>query len=144
MGGGHHITRKDYNVELLIELINKIEDKYDVAVILEPGEAVGWQTGYLVSTVQDIIDSKGVQVAMLDISVAAHMPDCLEMPYKPKVLCATEPEKGVPTYRFGGMTCLAGDYIGDYSFDQPLKAGDKVIFDDMIHYTMVKTTTFNG
>ncbi len=144
MGGGHHITRKDYNIELLIELIKNISDKYDLNVILEPGEAVGWQTGYLVSSVQDIFENDGVQIAMLDVSVAAHMPDCLEMPYKPKVLCASDPVKGKPTYRFGGMTCLSGDFIGDYSFDQPLSIGDKIIFDDMIHYTMVKTTTFNG
>lgn len=145
MGGGHHITRKDYNVDLLIKLINNIQDKYNIEVILEPGEAIGWQTGYLVSSVQDILDSKGVQVAILDVSFSAHMPDCLEMPYKPKILCASsEPEDGKPTYRMGGMTCLAGDFMSDYSFDAELKIGDKIIFDDMIHYTMVKTTTFNG
>lgn len=144
MGGGHHITRKDYDTDHLVGLIGRMAEKYDVSVILEPGEAVGWQTGYLVSSVLDIIDSQGINVAILDVSVAAHMPDCLEMPYKPRILEATDPIEGQPTYRMGGLTCLAGDYIGDYSFDAPLKIGDRVVFDDMIHYTMVKTTTFNG
>ena len=143
-GGGHHITREDYNVELLVDTIKKFKAKYDLEIILEPGEAVGWQTGYLVSTVQDIIPANGFQTAMLDVSFAAHMPDCLEMPYKPKIWGALEPQKNKPTYRMGGMTCLAGDFMGDYSFEYPLKPGDKIVFDDMIHYTMVKTTTFNG
>ncbi len=144
MGGGHHITRKDYDTDHLINLICRIAEKYNVSVILEPGEAVGWQTGYLVSSILDIIDSQGITVAILDVSVAAHMPDCLEMPYKPRILGATDVIEGQPTYRMGGLTCLAGDYVGDYSFDAPLKIGDRIVFDDMIHYTMVKTTTFNG
>lgn len=144
MGGGHHITRADYNVDHLIGLLIDFQEKYDVDVILEPGEAFGWKTGVLSSTVLDIMDSQGINVAVLDVSIAAHMPDCLEMPYKPRVLGATDPKSGKPTYRLGGTTCLAGDYIGDYSFDEPLQIGDTIVFDDMIHYTMVKTLTFNG
>ncbi len=148
MGGGHHITRKDYDVKHLVELLKDFRRRNPnlEKVILEPGEAVGWQTGYLVSTVQDIIDNQGIKVAMLDVSFSAHMPDCLEMPYKPKILGATDFVEGKTRYRMGGLTCLAGDYMGmgDYSFEKDLKVGDKVIFDDMIHYTMVKTTYFNG
>jgi carboxynorspermidine decarboxylase len=148
MGGGHHITRKDYDVKHLVQLLKEFKNRYPnlEKVILEPGEAVGWQTGYLVSTVQDIIDSKGIKVAMLDVSFSAHMPDCLEMPYKPRILGATDAQPRKTVYRMGGLTCLAGDYMGmgDYSFDEELKIGDLVIFDDMIHYTMVKTTYFNG
>lgn len=148
MGGGHHITRKDYDVSHLVNLLRDFRKRYSnlQTVILEPGEAVGWQTGFLVSTVQDIVVNKGIHVAMLDVSFAAHMPDCLEMPYKPAVLGATDAQPGKPVYRLGGGTCLAGDYMGmgDYSFDKELAVGDKVIFDDMIHYTMVKTTFFNG
>ncbi len=148
MGGGHHITRKDYDVQHLVQLLKDFKERYPnlERVILEPGEAVGWQTGYLVSTVQDIIESKGIKVAMLDVSFSAHMPDCLEMPYKPGILGATDAQPGKPVYRMGGLTCLAGDYMGmgDYAFEKELKVGDKVVFDDMIHYTMVKTTYFNG
>ncbi|MFN2396453.1 MAG: carboxynorspermidine decarboxylase [Bacteroidales bacterium] len=148
MGGGHHITRKDYDVKHLVELLKDFRKRFPnlEKVILEPGEAVGWQTGYLVSTVQDIIDNQGIKVAMLDVSFSAHMPDCLEMPYKPKILGATDAQDGKTVYRMGGLTCLAGDYMGmgDYSFEKELNVGDKVIFDDMIHYTMVKTTYFNG
>jgi len=148
MGGGHHITREDYNVEHLIQLLKDFKSRYPnlEEVILEPGEAVGWQTGFLVSTVQDIINAKGLMVAMLDVSFACHMPDCLEMPYKPKILNTTDAIEGKPTYRMGGNSCLAGDYMGmgDYSFEEPLEPGDQIIFDDMIHYTMVKTTFFNG
>lgn len=148
MGGGHHITRKDYDVEHLVELLKAFRLRYPnlETVILEPGEAIGWQTGYLVSTVQDIMVSKGIRVAMLDVSFAAHMPDCLEMPYKPRILGASDALPGKPIYRMGGGTCLAGDYMGmgDYSFENDLEVGDQVIFDDMIHYTMVKTTFFNG
>lgn len=148
MGGGHHITRKDYDVKHLVELLKDFRKRYPnlETVILEPGEAIGWQTGYLVSTVQDIVENQGIKVAMLDVSFSAHMPDCLEMPYKPRILGATDAQPGKPVYRMGGMTCLAGDYMGmgDYSFEKELKVGDKVIFDDMIHYTMVKTTFFNG
>lgn len=148
MGGGHHITRKDYNVKHLVELLIAFKKRYPnlEKVILEPGEAIGWQTGYLVSTVQDIIEQRDMRIAMLDVSFAAHMPDCLEMPYKPTILNATDAAPGKTVYRMGGGTCLAGDFMGmgDYSFDRELKVGDKVIFDDMIHYTMVKTTFFNG
>ncbi len=144
MGGGHLMTRKGYDHQHLIGLIKNLRNKYNIEVILEPGSAIAWQTGYLRSTVLDIIDSQGILVALLDVSFAAHMPDTLEMPYKPRILSATDAEEGKPTYRMGGMTCLAGDFMGDYSFEQPLKIGDTIVFDDMIHYTMVKTTTFNG
>jgi len=148
MGGGHHITRKDYDVKHLVQLLRDFKTRYPnlEKVILEPGEAVGWQTGYLVSTVQDIVENKGIKIAMLDVSFSAHMPDCLEMPYKPRILNATDAMPGKPVYRMGGGTCLAGDYMGmgDYSFDKELQPGDRIIFDDMIHYTMVKTTFFNG
>ncbi|OFX80188.1 MAG: carboxynorspermidine decarboxylase [Bacteroidetes bacterium GWE2_29_8] len=144
MGGGHHITRKDYDVEHLISLIRKIKEKYDVEVILEPGEAVGWQTGYLVTTIIDIVENNGIKVALIDSSFANHMPDCLEMPYKPSVIGSVEKTKGKHMYSIGGITCLAGDYIEKYYFEKELNIGDKIIFDDMIHYTMVKTTTFNG
>ena len=148
MGGGHHITREDYDIEHLINLLIDFKKRYPnlEEVILEPGEAIGWQTGYLKSTIQDIVDSKGIKVAMLDVSFSCHMPDCLEMPYKPKIWGAKDAENGKTIYRMGGSSCLAGDFIGmgDYSFDQELKVGDSIIFDDMIHYTMVKTTFFNG
>jgi carboxynorspermidine decarboxylase len=145
MGGGHLMTREGYDIDKLISLVKNIQTKYNIDVILEPGSAIAWRTGYLTSTVLDIMDSQGIEVAVLDMSFAAHLPDTLEMPYKPKILGAHhEPVAGKPTYRLGGMTCLAGDFMGDYSFDEPLKVGDSLVFDDMIHYTMVKTTTFNG
>jgi len=144
-GGGHHITRADYEIKLLISTIKTFKNKYDLEIFLEPGEAVGWQTGYLVATVEDIIDANGIMTAILDTSFSAHMPDCLEMPYQPLIWGAeSEAVKGKHVYRMGGGTCLAGDFVGYYSFDHPLKPGDKLIFDDMIHYTMVKTTHFNG
>ena len=146
MGGGHLITQADYDVAHLVSVLKTFKAKFPhLHVILEPGSAVGWQTGVLVSTVLDVLDAQGIQVAMLDTSFSNHLPDTLEMPYKPRILGAhSEPVDGKPTYRLGGMTCLAGDFMGDYSFDQPLNVGDKVVFDDMMHYTMVKTTTFNG
>jgi carboxynorspermidine decarboxylase len=146
LGGGHLITRADYQVDHLIQVLKTFKAKFPhLNIILEPGSAVGWQTGFLKSTVLDIVHSAGIDVAILDVSFAAHMPDTLEMPYKPRIrFASSEPESGKPTYRFGGMTCLAGDYYGDYSFDKPLEIGDSIIFEDMIHYTMVKTTTFNG
>lgn len=145
MGGGHLITREGYNIDLLVQLVRRIKEKYNLKVILEPGSAIAWRTGVLLSTVLDVVTSQGIEVAILDTSFAAHMPDTLEMPYKPRIVGAYhEPVEGKPTYRLGGMTCLAGDFIGDYSFDQPLQIGDQVVFEDMIHYTMVKTTTFNG
>lgn len=148
-GGGHHITRADYNIPHLIQLLKDFRSRYPnlKEVILEPGEAVGWQTGVLTSTVEDIVVNKGIKIAMLNVSFACHMPDCLEMPYKPTVLGAHEPtEKDKYVYRLGGCSCLAGDYIGmgDFAFDEPLEVGDRIVFDDMIHYTMVKTTFFNG
>lgn len=144
MGGGHHITREDYDLDLLISSIRDFKKKYPLEVILEPGEAIGWQTGCLVSTVQDIITANGIHTAMLDVSFSAHMPDCLEMPYKPVIRGSRDPGSGRFVYRMGGTTCLAGDFMGDYAFDRPLNPGDRLIFEDMIHYTMVKTTTFNG
>jgi carboxynorspermidine decarboxylase len=149
MGGGHHITRADYNIPHLIGLLKQFKARYPNLedVILEPGEAVGWQTGVLTSTVEDIVENKGIKIAMLNISFSCHLPDCLEMPYKPAVLGAKEPDKNSKfVYRLGGCSCLAGDYMGmgDFAFDEPLEIGDRIIFDDMIHYTMVKTTFFNG
>ncbi len=145
LGGGHLITRKGYNVDHLIQLLRNFSERYpDAEIIMEPGEAIGWETGYLVSTVLDVINKGRIKIAMLDVSFAAHMPDTLEMPYKPVILGAREPEDGKPAYRMGGTTCLAGDFMGDYSFDREFKPGDRVIFNDMIHYTMVKTTFFNG
>jgi carboxynorspermidine decarboxylase len=145
MGGGHLMTREGYDTGKLIELVQRIRQKYNLDVILEPGSAIAWRTGVLVSTVLDVLDSQGIDVAILDTSFAAHMPDTLEMPYKPAIAGAlSQPQPGKPTYRMGGMTCLAGDFIGDYSFSEVLKNGDLVVFEDMIHYTMVKTTTFNG
>lgn len=143
-GGGHHITRSDYDVEGLITLIKNFKLRYPhLEVYLEPGEAVGWQTGYLSATVLDIINN-GMELAILDTSAEAHMPDTLAMPYRADIRNADLPNIKKHTYRLGGNTCLAGDIIGDYSFDEPLKVGDKIILEDMIHYTMVKTTTFNG
>jgi len=143
-GGGHHITRADYNVERLIGILNKFHKKYPgVEVILEPGEAVGWQTGELVSSVLDIVRNE-MDIAILDVSVAAHMPDCLEMPYRPMVLNSGMIWIKPHTYRLAGNSCLAGDVAGDYSFDKPLKVGSRIVFLDMIHYTMVKTNFFNG
>lgn len=145
LGGGHLMTKAGYNHEHLIGLIQNLKKKYNLEVTLEPGSAIGWETGFLRSKVLDIVDSLGVKIAILDISFAAHMPDTLEMPYKPKVWGAdSEAVEGKHIYRLGGMTCLAGDYMSEYSFDEPLKVGDTVVFNDMIHYTMVKTTTFNG
>ncbi len=143
-GGGHHITRSDYDVDHLIALIKAFREKYDLEVFLEPGEAIGWETGYLVSEVQDIVPAGKKNIAMLDTSFTCHMPDCLEMPYKPYIVGAIEPNDFFPVYVMGGMTCLAGDQIGDYSFCGELKVGDRVVFHDMIHYTMVKNNTFNG
>ncbi|TDB64598.1 carboxynorspermidine decarboxylase [Arundinibacter roseus] len=145
MGGGHLMTREGYDLPRLIRVVKAIQEKYNLEVILEPGSAIAWQTGTLVSTVLDVMDSQGIQVAILDVSFAAHMPDTLEMPYKPRIQGAyQEPVLGKPTYRLGGMTCLAGDFMGDYSFEQELQVGEQLVFEDMIHYTMVKTTTFNG
>jgi carboxynorspermidine decarboxylase len=144
LGGGHLMTREGYDIDHLVGLIKGLKDKYDINIIMEPGSAVAWDTGYLTATVQDIINSRGIYAVILDISVAAHMPDCIEMPYKPRILGASDTRPGQAAYRLGGTTCLAGDYVGDYHFEEPLQPGDKIVFDDMMHYTMVKTTTFNG
>ncbi len=144
IGGGHHFTRSDYDVQLFIDTVIKFKKKYNLEIIAEPGEAIGWQAGYLVSTVQDIVKSNGISTAMLDVSFSAHIPDCLEMPYKPEVYGSVEYSPDKPTYRLGGNTCLAGDFIGNYSFNKPLLPGDQIIFEDMMHYNMVKTNTFNG
>ncbi|MDR3047165.1 MAG: carboxynorspermidine decarboxylase, partial [Bacteroidales bacterium] len=149
MGGGHHITREGYDIEHLITILKKFKQRYPnlEEIILEPGEAVGWQTGILVSTVEDIVENNNITTAILNISFSCHLPDCLEMPYKPTIIGASEPaEKSLFVYRMGGSSCLAGDFIGmgDFAFQEPLEIGDQIIFDDMIHYTMVKTTFFNG
>lgn len=143
MGGGHHITREDYDIELLCKSINYFSDKYGVAVYLEPGEAVALNAGYLTSSVMDIINNE-IDIAILDTSAACHMPDVLEMPYRPNVIDAGNPGEYPYTYRLAGPTCLAGDIIGDYSFKEPLKPGDKITFCDMAIYTTVKNNTFNG
>jgi len=142
-GGGHHITRKGYDKEKLIRLINDFKAKYDVEVYLEPGEAIGWETGSLVSTVLDIVHN-GMNIAILDTSAEAHMPDTIIMPYRAEVQGAAKAGEKAYTYRLAGNTCLAGDIMGDYSFDTPLQIGDNIIFEDQMHYTMVKATTFNG
>ena len=146
LGGGHLMTHKDYDVEHLIGLLLRFREKYpNLEIILEPGSAFAWQTGVLVADVADIVENDGILTAMLNVSFACHMPDCLEMPYKPRIRGAYhEPVPGKPTYRMGGNSCLSGDFMGDWSFDEPLKVGDKVVFEDMIHYTIVKTTMFNG
>lgn len=142
-GGGHHITRKDYDVDRLIRIVNRIQDTYGVTVYLEPGEAVALNAGFLVATVIDI-NHNDMDLAILDTSASTHMPDVLEMPYRPYVIGSYEPNIKKHTYRFGGPTCLAGDIIGDYSFEKPLQIGDRVVFTDMAIYSMVKTNTFNG
>ncbi len=145
MGGGHLMTRQGYNVEHLILLLRSFKGKYpNLELILEPGSAFLWQTGFLLSSVVDIVENKGIKTAILDVSFACHMPDCLEMPYKPAIRNATDEVEGKPTYRMGGNSCLSGDFIGNWSFDEELKIGDRIIFEDMIHYTTVKTTMFNG
>ncbi len=142
-GGGHHISRPGYDHEHLIRLITEFRARWGVEVYLEPGEAVALGTGVLVASVLDLVDN-GMHLAILDTSATAHMPDVLEMPYRPTIIGAAEPGVLPHTYRLGGLTCLAGDVIGDYSFAKPLEIGDRLVFLDMAHYTMVKTTTFNG
>ncbi len=157
MGGGHLMTRKDYNTEHLISLLKSFKSKYpNLKIILEPGSAFAWQTGYLLTTVVDVVENKGIKTAIIDASFSCHMPDCLEMPYKPVIRGAedagpagitTEKEAdgtGKNRYRIGGCSCLSGDFMGDWFFEKKLEAGDKIIFEDMIHYTTVKTTMFNG
>ncbi|HPR31621.1 MAG TPA: carboxynorspermidine decarboxylase [Prolixibacteraceae bacterium] len=145
MGGGHLMTHKDYDVEHLIALLIAFRKRTGLQVFLEPGSAFAWETGFLVSTVVDVVENRGIRTALLDVSFAAHMPDCLEMPYKPRIVGSYfEPRSGKPTYRMGGNSCLSGDWVGSWSFDEELKPGDRIVFEDMIHYTMVKTTFFNG
>jgi carboxynorspermidine decarboxylase len=144
MGGGHLMTREGYDTEHLISILRRFREKSGLHLILEPGSAFAWETGELVATVEDVVENQGIKTAILDVSFTAHMPDCLEMPYKPKIIGATDPVDGKPTYRLGGNSCLSGDVMGDWSFNRELNAGDRIIFLDMIHYTMVKTTTFNG
>jgi carboxynorspermidine decarboxylase len=142
-GGGHLITRPSYDVDRLVRVVRSFRERWGKQVYLEPGEAVGLNTGWLVCSVLDVFDY-GQPIAILDTSATAHMPDVLEMPYRPGIIGAAEPGKKRFTTRLGGLTCLAGDVIGDYSFDAPLAVGDRLVFEDMAHYTMVKTTTFNG
>lgn len=142
-GGGHHITKEGYDIDLLCKIVNDFKEKWKVEVYLEPGEAIALNAGYLISEVVDIMRNE-IDIAILDTSAATHMPDVLEMPYRPFVIGSGMPGEKKYTYRFGGISCLAGDIIGDYSFDEPLKVGDRVIFTDMAIYTMVKTNTFNG
>jgi carboxynorspermidine decarboxylase len=145
MGGGHLMTREGYDVPHLISLLRDFQGRYpNLQLILEPGGAIAWQTGELKATVLDIVESRGIKTAILDTSFTAHMPDTLEMPYRPKILGATDPVEGKPSYRLGGLTCLAGDFLTEYSFDKELQVGDDLILLDMMHYTMVKTTLFNG
>lgn len=142
-GGGHHITRPDYDIETLVSVIEHFRDTYGVQVYLEPGEAVVYHAGFMVTSVLETLHN-GMDIAILDTSAACHMPDVLEMPYRPPLKDSGEAGEKAYTYRLGGPTCLAGDIIGDYSFDVPLKEGDKLVFEDMALYTMVKTNTFNG
>jgi carboxynorspermidine decarboxylase len=145
LGGGHLMTREGYDVEKLISLLKNFKAKYpNLEIILEPGSAFAWRTGELVSSVVDVVENHGVKTAILDVSFACHMPDCLEMPYKPAIVGATDEVEGKHTYRMGGNSCLSGDFYGSWSFDKELSVGDKVVFEDMIHYTTVKTTMFNG
>lgn len=144
MGGGHHITKPGYDVERLIRIVRAFRERHGVDVYLEPGEAIGLNTGYLIASVLDIVGLPGARTAILDISATCHMPDVLEMPYRPVILGAGLPGEHPHAYKLGGTSCLAGDVIGEYAFPQPLEPGQKLVFTDMAHYTMVKTTTFNG
>ena len=145
MGGGHLMTHAEYDCDELIALLGEFRARHPrLRLILEPGSAFTWRTGYLVSTVEDIVENGGVRTAMLDVSFACHMPDCLEMPYKPAIVGAHDPAGDEPRWRMGGTSCLAGDFCGDWAFDRDLRTGDRVVFEDMIHYTLVKTTMFNG
>jgi len=143
LGGGHHITRDEYNIDALVDLVRYFRDKYKVEVYLEPGEAIAIGTGVLVSEVLDVVEN-GMKIAILDVSATCHMPDVLEMPYHPTITGGANPGVKPYTYRLAGASCLAGDIIGDWSFDEPLVPGRRLVFEDMSHYTMVKTTTFNG
>jgi carboxynorspermidine decarboxylase len=145
MGGGHLMTHKEYDKDHLINLLIDFKSRHNVDIILEPGSAIAWQTGYLCSTVLDIVENAGTKTLMMDISFTAHMPDTLEMPYRPAITGASDWDTKNPfSYRIGGMSCLSGDFMFEYSFDREINVGDVLIFEDMMHYTMVKTTTFNG
>jgi carboxynorspermidine decarboxylase len=145
LGGGHLMTRPDYDVEHLIKVLKNAKKRHPhLDIILEPGSAVGWNTGVLVSKVLDIVNNHGIKTLMVDTSFTAHMPDTLEMPYRPRIAGATDPLVGKPTYRIGGTSCLSGDYMAEYSFEKEINIGDILVFEDMIHYTMVKTSMFNG
>lgn len=145
MGGGHLMTREGYDVEHLIEILTAFRLRHPgVDVILEPGSAFTWRTGDLITSVVDVVENDGVSTAIIDASFACHMPDCLEMPYRPAITESVEPASGLPVYRLGGNSCLSGDFVGDWSFQQPLREGDRLRLEDMNHYTTVKTTMFNG
>ena len=146
MGGGHLMTREGYNIRHLEQVLGAFQRAYpNLDIILEPGSAWCWQTGDLEATVVDVVSNSGINTAIVDVSFACHMPDCLEMPYKPKITQALdEVDPSKPTYRMGGNSCLSGDYVGDWSFEKPLKIGDRITFEDMNHYTTVKTNMFNG
>ncbi len=145
MGGGHLMTREGYDVEHLISLLKEFKSRYPwLDVILEPGSAFTWRTGNLITSVVDVVENQGVKTAIIDASFACHMPDCLEMPYKPAITESVEVDTSLPTYRLGGNSCLSGDFIGDWSFEKPLEIGDRLTLEDMNHYTTVKTNMFNG
>jgi carboxynorspermidine decarboxylase len=145
LGGGHLVTRIGYDLDAFRSVIADFRSRHPhLSLLIEPGSALVWDTGYLLTRVLDIINTSETPVALLDSSISTHMPDVIEMPYRPTVLGEVPYSSGRYTYRFGGLTCLAGDFVGDYSFERPLKSGDAVVFMDMMHYTMVKTTTFNG
>lgn len=145
MGGGHLMTREGYDVEHLISLLKEFKSRYPwLDVILEPGSAFTWRTGDLITSVVDVVENQGVKTAIIDASFACHMPDCLEMPYKPAITESVEVDTSLPTYRLGGNSCLSGDFIGDWSFENPLEIGDRLTLEDMNHYTTVKTNMFNG
>ncbi len=145
MGGGHLMTRESYDVQHLIGLLRDFKSRYPwLNVIMEPGSAFTWRTGDLITSVVDVVDNQGVKTAIIDASFACHMPDCLEMPYKPAITESVETDPSLPTYRLGGNSCLSGDYVGDWSFEKPLATGDRLTLEDMNHYTTVKTTMFNG
>jgi carboxynorspermidine decarboxylase len=145
LGGGHLMTRKDYDVSHAIEILNAFHSRHPhLQLIMEPGSAIAWETGFLLATVIDVIPTEDLINVMLDVSFTAHMPDCLEMPYKPAIRGARDPQERDKVYRMGGSSCLAGDFLGDYAFEDDLSIGDRIIFEDMMHYTMVKTSMFNG
>mgnify|MGYP002624363475 CR=1 FL=1 len=143
-GGGHLMTRKGYDKSRLIHILKDFKARYNLQVILEPGSAIAWETGFLLATVLDIVEANGVKTLLTDVSFTAHMPDTIEMPYRPRIRGASETGEGRFNYRIGGMSCLAGDFMMEYGFEKEVKPGDRLIFEDMIHYTMVKTTMFNG